>query len=198
MLAISNNISIEDHKHIQKSIGNRYPITISMGIGAGNTPYDAQYNATKALQKYGSAQSPKRKEILAVDSIAENGFVQIAHIDINGITKKLTDTVSAYDTFLFVNKVYQILMDELFKKGALIFFIGGDNFMSLCNGVKTNALLKILKIVDEELNIELKAGVGKASTAYKAANLADLALEAIREGNTSSLVHMIEEKEMIN
>ena len=93
LLAISNGLDEEDHLRIQRSIRNRYPITISMGVGAAKTPHEAQKLATIALQKEGGAQSSQRKEILAIDSLVseEDSFVQAAHIDINSVTETLTD-----------------------------------------------------------------------------------------------------------
>jgi len=194
MLAISNGMDMEDHLRIQESIGNRYPITVSMGVGTAQTPYDAQRKATRALQSHGGAQSEERKEVLAIDTLAnEEGFVQIAHIDINGITETLTDTMPAYDTSFVVNRVQHFLMKRLIKKGSLLFFIGGDNFMSPCNGLAPEGLLKIINEIKSEINITLKAGIGKAPTADKAANLADLALEEIRGGFTYDLVHLMKE-----
>ncbi|MBM4240955.1 MAG: GTP cyclohydrolase IIa [Euryarchaeota archaeon] len=195
MLAITNNVDVDDHLRIQNSINNRYPITVSMGIGVAETPYEAQRNATNALQRYGGAQSEDRKEILAIDGLVnkEDSFVQIAHVDINGITDTLTDIIPAYDTSFIVNRVQHFLMKKLIEKGSLLFFIGGDNFMSPCNGLKPQGLLKIIEEIKDEINIELKAGVGKAPTAEKAANLADLALEEIRGGFTYDLVHVMKE-----
>ncbi len=197
MLAVTNGVDMEDHLRIQKSIGNRYPITVSMGVGASETPYEAQRKATNILQNFGGAQSDERSEVLAVDSMAklDESFVQIAHIDINGITDTLTDIIPAYDTSFIVNRVQHFLMKKLIEKGSLLFFIGGDNFMSPCNGLEPQGLLKIIKEIEDEINIALKAGVGKAPTAEKAANLADLALEEIRGGFTYDLVHVMKNKE---
>lgn len=194
MLAVSNGVDMENHLRIQKSINNRYPVTVSMGVGAAETPYEAQRNATNALQKFGGAQSD-RQEILAIDGLVnpEESFVQIAHIDINGITDSLTDIIPAYDTSFIVNRVQHFLMKKLIEKGSLLFFIGGDNFMSPCNGLKPEGILKIIEEIEEEINIALKAGVGKAPNAEKAANLADLALEEIRGGFTYNLVHVMKE-----
>ncbi len=195
MLAITNDTDVEDHLRIQRSIRNRYPVTVSMGVGAAETPYDAQRNATKALQTYGGAQSEDRSEVLAIDALAnkDESFVQLAHIDINGITESLTDIIPAYDTSFIVNRVQHFLMKKLIEKGSLLFFIGGDNFMSPCNGLEPQGLLKIIEEIEDEINVALKAGVGKAPTAEKAANLADLALEEIRDGFTYDLVHVIKE-----
>lgn len=197
MLAVTNGVDMEDHLRIQKSIGNRYPITISMGVGASETPYEAQRKATNNLQNFGGAQSEERKEILAIDSLVkfDESFVQIAHIDINGITDSLTDIIPAYDTNFIVNRVQHFLMKKLIEKGSLLFFIGGDNFMSPCNGLEPQGLLKIIEEIEDEINIALKAGIGKAPTAEKAANLADLALEEIRGGFTYDLVHVMKNKD---
>jgi len=193
MLAVTNGMNLEDHRRIQKSIGNRYPITVSMGIGAAETPYDAQRNASRALQSHGGAQSEERKEVLAIDGLVDEGYVQIAHIDINGITETMTDIVPAYDTSFIVNRVQHFLMKKLINEGALLFFIGGDNFMSPCNGLEPQGLLRIINEIDDEINVALKAGIGKAPTAEKAAGLADLALEEIRGGFTYDLVHVMKE-----
>ncbi len=119
LLAISNGLNEEDHLRIQRSIRNRYPITVSMGVGAAETPHEAQKLATIALQREGGAQSSQRKEILAIDSLIEeedDSFVQAAHIDINSVTKTLTDIESAFDTSFMVNKAQHYLMTKLIKK----------------------------------------------------------------------------------
>lgn len=186
LLAITNGLTVEDHLRIQRSIRNRYPITISMGIGAAETPHEAQKLATIALQNEGGAQSSERKEILAVDSIIENpedSFVQVAHIDINSVTETLTDIESAFDTSFMVNKTQHYLMTKLVKRGALLFFIGGDNFMSPCNGLSEKDIENLLVEIDEEIGIGLKAGIGRSDNAEDAAYMADIGLEEIRDKN---------------
>lgn len=186
LLAITNGLTVEDHLRIQRSIRNRYPITISMGIGAAETPHEAQKLATIALQNEGGAQSSERKEILAVDSIIEDpedSFVQVAHIDINSVTETLTDIESAFDTSFMVNKTQHYLMTKLVKRGALLFFIGGDNFMSPCNGLSEQDIEDILVEIDEEIGIGLKAGIGRSDNAEDSAYMADIGLEEIRDKN---------------
>ncbi|MGL4669487.1 MAG: GTP cyclohydrolase III [Methanobacteriaceae archaeon] len=193
MLAITNGINEEDHLRIQRSIRNRYPITISMGVGTAKTPYEAQKIATEVLQIKGGAQDKDRTEILAIDKLVseEDSFVQIAHIDINGVTESLTDIQPAFDTNFLVNKAQHYLMTKLIKKGALLFFIGGDNFMSPCNELGSKELLDLLEEIDDEISIALKAGVGQSNNAEDAAYLADLALEEIRDGTTEEMVYVM-------
>ncbi|RBQ23124.1 GTP cyclohydrolase III [Candidatus Methanobinarius endosymbioticus] len=196
MLAVTNGLNEEDHMRIQRSIRNRYPITISMGVGTAKTPYEAQKIATEVLQNKGGAQAAERKEILAIDSLVkpEDSFVQMAHIDINGVTDSLTDIIPAFDTNFLVNKAQHYLMTKLIEKGALLFFIGGDNFMSPCNELGTEELMKILEEIDDEIDIALKAGVGRSDNAEDAAYMGDLGLEEIREGNNEELVYVLEKK----
>ena len=196
LLAVTNGLNEEDHMRIQRSIRNRYPITISMGVGAAETAHEAQRLATIALQKEGGAQSSGRKEILAINNLIENpedSFVQAAHIDINSVTETLTDIESAFDTSFMVNKAQHYLMTKLREKGALLFFIGGDNFMSPCNGLSEEDITQILKEIYDEIGIGLKAGIGRADNMEDAAYMADIGLEIIRAGNNKDWIHVIEE-----
>ena len=196
LIAISNGIDEKEHKKIQASIRNRYPITISMGVAARESPMEAQKVATQMIQKGGGAQSNKRCEVLNIDSLVDDNesTVQIAHIDINDITSTLTDVETAYDTSIVVNRVLLALMEELKQLGAMCFFIGGDNYMAPSNGITRSALREALKRVDEKTGVKLKAGVGIAKKAGDAADLADLGLEDIRADLTEDSVLVFCEK----
>ena len=167
-----------------------------MGVGAAETPHEAQKKATMALQKEGGAQSSERKQILAVDSLVdpEDSFVQVAHIDINSVTETLTDIESAFDTNFMVNKAQHYLMTKLIKKGALLFFIGGDNFMAPCNGLSEQEIEDILVEINDEIEIGLKAGIGRGRNAEDAAYMADLGLEEIRDHNNDMWTYVIEKE----
>lgn len=190
LIAVSNGMDYDDHLLIQQSIRNRYPITISMGVGTAETAIEAQKIATKMIQNGGGAQSAERCEILNIDSLAEgeNSFVQIAHIDINDITTNLTDKKTAYNTSIKVYEVLLTLMKELSEIGGMCFFIGGDNYMAPSNNISKDQLRDALKRVDEKTGIRLKAGVGIAKKAGRAADLADIGLEDIRAGLTDDSV----------
>jgi len=85
-------------------------------------------------------------------------------------------------------------MTKLIKKGALLFFIGGDNFMSPCNGLSPQELIDIIEKIKEEIGISHKAGIGRSNNAEDAAYLSDLGLETIREGNNNKIVHILEDE----
>ena len=189
MLAVTNGITEEEHLEVQKQVRDHFPITVSMGVGVAETPFEAQMKASKLLQKAGSAQSTDRRNVLACTrtlSLTE-AYVQVIHVDVDGITRKMTDQASAFETSLNVMSVYTDLM-RLFKQhGALLFFVGGDNFMGVANGVSVDLIGAVLQGYMSE-NLQLKCGVGIATTGRKAAQLATMNLELIRNRRNSFIL----------
>lgn len=189
MLAISNGIDLNAHRAIQTSIHNRYPITVSMGIGAAETPYEAQSLATYALQQAGSSRSVERRGALAGNGVGQpdEDWVQIAHMDINHASL-MTDKRPIYDTHVLLQQTHLLLMKALAQRRALVFYTGGDNFMVPSNGVGARELQAVIDEVQQTLGVELKAGVGAGLTAELAARLASQGLREIREGKTTERV----------
>ncbi len=186
MLALTNGISIIDHADIQERVSQLLPVTISIGIGAGKSPAEAQDRATKAIQNRGSSRHERRRGVLAVEGSLESGkdgFIQIAHVDVNNITR-LTDSVSAYDLFVSMLKVYDALTEEFLRMDSLVFFIGGDNFLVVSNGVTEDDYKEALRRVSERIGLEMKAGIGVGRSATKSLELATKALDKIRSTKT--------------
>lgn len=183
-LAISNGISIDEHRGIQGRIREEYPITLSIGVGCAENPYEAQELASEALQETGSSQSEDRREALNGEGISslDESLVQIAHIDINHATG-LTDMEPIYDTHHLIQEVYLTLSELFTERGALVFYTGGDNFMAPCNGLGTEEIEKLLSEVEERRDVGLKAGVGAALQAPEAAHLASEGLHDVRDGD---------------
>lgn len=181
MLAVSNGITKTQHEEIQRSLRNEFPVTISMGIGVGENPFEAQRNASRLLQSMGSAQSERRSGVIASDRTLDidESYVQIAHFDIDDITETHTDRSSAYETSLHVMKLYAELMQLFTKQNALLFFVGGDNFIGVANGVKLEEIESLLARYRSR-QVRLKCGIGIAHSARKAAELATWNLDRIR------------------
>jgi GTP cyclohydrolase IIa len=189
MLAVTNGISVEDHTEIQERVCQLFPITLSMGVGAGKHPTEAQLNATGALQTKGSSRNEKRRRILAVEGLLESineGFVQIAHVDVNDVTK-LTDSISAYDAYVAMLNVHEALAKEFLQVNSLVFFAGGDNFLVISNGLTEDQHREVLSRVSGEAGLEMKAGIGVARTATEALELASKALDSIRSNRQEML-----------
>lgn len=182
MLAVSNRISTRAHRAIQNSINDRYPFTISMGVGAAERPYEAQQLASAALQAAGSSKSPERRGVLVGQCVEapDEDWVQIAHMDVDDTTS-MTDSKPVYDTYVLLQRVYLSLVSSLLKHGGLVFYTGGDNFMALSNGLGEGELQTIIDEVQRGLGVSLKASVGGGTTAETAARLATQGLLEVRK-----------------
>lgn len=194
MLAVTNGIDVSVHREIQERICERFPVTISLGIGAGVYPTEAQEKASRVLQVQGGSQLEARRKVLAVDGqlpSALDGLVQIAHIDVNDSTSKITDTIPAYNAFTTMLKVHDTLAKGFLSRKALVFFAGGDNFLVVSNGLKEAEYDEVLECAYGKFNLSLKAGIGRGRSAVEALSLASYALDEIRSGKANKSIHML-------
>ncbi|MBY9007075.1 MAG: GTP cyclohydrolase IIa [Candidatus Lokiarchaeota archaeon] len=191
LIAVTNGITIEVHQEIINQVKNNFPITISMGIGIGKTPLEAQIEASNVLKPYGSAQS-SRKNILAYNGkkIPINGNIKVAHVDINFYTKLATDINPFYINYISLNKSYTTLLEYFKEIDALCFFNGGDNFICICpDDIKRSDIEKILDIYEEKHSPwKLKAGIGQGENVLEAISEANIFLHRIREGNNQEKI----------
>ncbi|MGQ9718254.1 MAG: GTP cyclohydrolase IIa [Nitrososphaerales archaeon] len=189
MVAISNGVSPKDHQEILNEISCSYPFTISMGVGLAETPHDALKKASWILQE--SAETRDSRGIIRGEWNGPfEGSIQIAHIDVNDVTK-FTNKLSAYDTAFMINKLNLRLSELFLDHEALTFFCGGDNFMTVANGVPETEIKRILAGVGEDFSLTLKAGIGVAKSARKAIELATKGLDLIRNGSVEGPVHRL-------
>ncbi len=189
MLAVTNGISLDEHRIIQQAINERFPVTVSMGVGAAQTPYEAQIRATLALQRAGGSRSAERRGVLMGACVggSDEDWVQVAHMDVNH-SALITDSEPVYDTHLLLQRIHLALMSALLKRNALVFYTGGDNFMAPSNGLSEEGLRTAIEDVEQALGVRLKAGVGGGRTAEEAAHLASEALHEIRSGETKESI----------
>ncbi|PSQ48993.1 GTP cyclohydrolase IIa [Halobacteriales archaeon SW_6_65_15] len=186
MIAVTNGIDEADHALIQESVGNRYPVTVSFGVGVDESPVEALSAATEQVQDAGSAQEPDRTEILrgtvlAPDERADDD-VQIAHFDVNDATGKYTDRMNAFDSFIHIEQGYAELMQYMRRAhDALSFFVGGDNVIAVCPDLDETAYEDAIQHVEDTAEVALKVGVGQAATAQSAGMAAKHALEECRD-----------------
>ena len=190
MVAVTNGLDGDAHALIQESVGNRYPVTVSLGFGVDASPVTALGDATTLLQNAGSAQDAARQEILAGDILAEEDRaaddVQIAHFDVNDATGKYTDELNAFDSFIHIEQGYAELMRYMrTAHDSLSFFVGGDNVIAICPALSAAEYEDAIETVHERVGVELKVGVGRARTAQSAGMAAKYALETCREDGTT-------------
>ena len=186
MIAVTNGIDEADHALIQESVGNRYPVTVSFGVGVDESPVEALSAATEQVQDAGSAQEPDRTEILRghildSDERADDD-VQIAHFDVNDATGKYTDRMNAFDSFIHIEQGYAELMQYMrCAHDALSFFVGGDNVIAVCPDLDETAYEDAIQHAEDTAEVALKVGVGQAATAQSAGMAAKHALEECRD-----------------
>lgn len=190
MIAVTNGSDLEAHARVQESIRNRYPVTVSLGIGTGARPTDALVDATAHLQAAGSAQDADRREVLAGQPLDEaertDDDVRIAHFDVNDATGKYTDELDAFSTFVHIEGGYASLMRTLHDDhDGLGFFVGGDNVVALVPDLSAGEYEAVIERVREEAGVDLKVGVGAGYSATDAGMAAKHALEVCREDGTT-------------
>ena len=178
MFAVTNGINTQEHIEILKRLSTAYELDISMCIGRGRTPYEAHLDAHRA-RSYDA--SDEQFMVYGADVSNADDLVQMMHIDVDGSTSNVSSKLSPYEVSLLITKLYAKLTEAFMVKGALTFFLGGDNFMVVSNGVSKNEVNDVLSSVTDGMNIKLKCGIGSARTAREAAKLATKALDAIRD-----------------
>ncbi|MFB6159597.1 MAG: GTP cyclohydrolase III [Haloferacaceae archaeon] len=188
MVAVTNGLDGDDHALLQETIGNRYPVSVSLGIGTDATPAAALDAATAGLQHAGSAQDGNRREVLVGDPVAERDDedVWIAHFDVVDATEKYTDRLNAFDTFIEIEQGYAALMRHLRREhGGLAFFVGGDNVIGVVPEIDDRAFRDVIAHVEDAAGVELQVGVGHGRAAADAGMRAKHALERCRHHDTA-------------
>ena len=195
MIAVTNGIDTDTHARIQESIRNRYPVTVSFGIGVDEAPAAALGIASDHLQDAGSAQDSTRTEILRGETLPEaarrEDDLAVAHFDVIDATGKYTDRLNEFDTFIQIEQGYAELMRYMRRAhDALTFFVGGDNLIAACPLMEESAYRDACAHVSEAVDVDLKVGVGEARSAQVAGMAAKHALEECREvGTTVEFAH---------
>ncbi|MEF8772927.1 GTP cyclohydrolase III [Halodesulfurarchaeum sp.] len=189
IIAVTNGVDVSDHARIQESMGNRYPVTISMAIGHGPSPGEALIEATALLQERGSAQDQDRTEELLGNALGSedrtDDDVHIAHFDVIDATGKYTDELDAFSTFIQIEQGYATLMQHLHDEyGGLAFFVGGDNVISVCPDLEEAEYESIIKHVEATADVTLQVGIGTGTTAHDAGMAAKHGLEECRQKGT--------------
>ena len=188
MVAVTNGLDRTDHELLQESVGNRYPVTLSLGVGVDEIPVEALETATAGVQAAGSAQDAERTEVLAGEFHAgrADDDLHIAHFDVDDATGKYTDRLNEFDTFIQIEQGYAALMRYMREEhGALSFFVGGDNIIAVCPELSAATYQAAIDAVEAEVGVELKVGVGTAPSPHEAGFAAKHALEDCRHRGTA-------------
>jgi GTP cyclohydrolase IIa len=188
LIAISNGISLEDHLAIESEISEIYKdLNISMSIGIGKTPFEANiaaYHSRKNNElvlnsKFVYADEEVRSLYRNANQLPKDMFTQILHLDIDNSTK-VSNVQSPYEITSRIMRIFANLIELFVEQKAMTFFVGGDNFMSISNTVTKEKAMEIIDKIYKTENIKLNCGIGIARTGRKAVQAATEALDTIR------------------
>jgi len=176
--AITNKISLDDHIEIQKELESNFDIKLSMSIGYGITPFDANVLASdgKKLKKLLN----EKYNIFGSVNGKEEQNVTILHLDVDSLSEK-RKMISPYETSSLMFKLYSKMSEFFLEKKSLAFFMGGDNFMVVSNSEHKENAQEFIDMIKQQMNLLLNCGIGSGITARDAAKLATQSLDTIRE-----------------
>jgi GTP cyclohydrolase IIa len=175
--AITNGLPVQEHAKIQRELGKQYKdLKISMAIGSGRTALAASMDAYRARKEEKFADEKAR---IFGTGKSEGDSAQLMHIDVDSSTK-LGRHLSPYEVTALVIKIYGRLAEEFLKHDSLTFFLGGDNFMVISNGVAKEEADAAIKKITADIEVKLNCGIGTGKTGRKAAGAATEALDTVR------------------
>jgi len=176
--AITNKISLDDHIEIQKELESNFDIKLSMSIGYGVSPFDANVLASdgKKLKKLLN----EKYNIFGSVNGKEEQNVTILHLDVDNLSEK-RKMISPYETSSLMFKLYSKMSEFFLEKKSLAFFMGGDNFMVVSNSEHKENAQEFIDMIKQQMNLLLNCGIGSGVTARDAAKLATQSLDTIRE-----------------
>lgn len=176
--AVTNGLDALDHKEVQRELAELYDdLKMSMAIGAGKTAFEASLNAYNARKEGKMLDNESR---IFGNALEDADVAQIMHIDVDSSTR-VGDRLSPYEVTALVMKIYSRLAEEFLKHNSLAFFLGGDNFMIISNGVTKEQADAVIKKVTAGIDIKLNCGIGIGKTGRRAAEGATKALDTIRD-----------------
>jgi GTP cyclohydrolase IIa len=205
LIAVSNGVSLDDHLAIEREINDIYKnLNISMSIGIGKTPFEANIAAhnsrknnklvvnSKLVYADDGVQSLYRN----TNQLPKEMFTQILHLDMDNSTK-VSNVQSPYEITSRIMKIFSKLIELFVEQKAMTFFVGGDNFMAISNTVTKQKALEIIGKIYEAENIKLNCGIGIARTGRKAVQAATEALDTIRNLRDQGIINPIYEIDWI-
>ena len=175
---VSNGLTLDDHMKIQKKLEKLFDLKLSMSIGFGKTPFEANLKADSG--KKSKIFLDKKHNIFGFLNGKSNQRATIMHLDVEDLTSK-RKTKSPYEISSSIFKLYSMMSEYFLKKKSMTFFMGGDNFMVISSDDPKKIAKQFITKVKKELGITLNCGIGIGKTGRQAAKLATDSLDTIRE-----------------
>ncbi|MDH3764548.1 MAG: GTP cyclohydrolase IIa [Nitrosopumilus sp.] len=175
---VTNELELEDHIQIQKTLEKLFDIRLTISIGYGESPFEANLKAYEG--KKNEIILNKEHNIFGFINGKSNSDVSIMHLDVDDLTSK-RQTNSPYEISSMIFEIYSKMSRFFLKKNSLTFFMGGDNFMVIASNDAKNSVQNFIDMIKNDDKISLNCGIGNGHTAREAVKLATKSLDTIRE-----------------
>ncbi len=175
---VSNGLELDDHIQIQKSLEKSFDVRLTISIGFGQSPFEANLKAHNG--KKNETVLNKEHNIFGFVNGKSDSKVSIMHLDVDDLTSK-GQTSSPYEISSIIFALYSKMSKFFLQKDSLTFFMGGDNFMVIASDDAKKSVQNFIDIVKSDDKISLNCGIGNAYTAREAVKLATKSLDTIRE-----------------
>ncbi len=175
---VSNGLKLDDHIQIQKTLEKLFDLRLTISIGYGKSPFEANLKAYEG--KKNETILNKEHNIFGFVNGKSDSKVSIMHLDIDNLTSR-RQTNSPYEISLIIFELYSKMSKFFLKKNSLAFFMGGDNFMIIASDDAKNSVQNFIDIIKSDDKISLNCGIGNGYTAREAVKLATQSLDTIRK-----------------
>jgi len=175
---VSNGLELDDHIQIQKALEKLFDIRLTISIGYGKSPFEANLKAYEG--KKNKIILNKEHNIFGFVNGKSDSKISIMHLDIDDLTSR-RQTTSPYEISSIIFELYSKMSKFFLEKNSLTFFMGGDNFMIVASDDAKNSVQNFIDIIKSDNKISLNCGIGNGYTAREAVKLATQSLDTIRE-----------------
>ncbi|MDC1023501.1 GTP cyclohydrolase IIa [Nitrosopumilus sp.] len=175
---VSNGLTLDDHIEIQKTLEELFEVHLTISIGFGESPFEANLKAYDG-RKNNIILNKEHNIFGFIDDKSELN-VSIMHLDVDDLKSKRKDT-SPYEISAIIFDLYSKIIQFFIQKNSLTFFMGGDNYMVVASSEAKNSVQSFIDMIKNNDNISLNCGIGNAHTSRDAVKLATKALDTIRD-----------------
>ncbi len=175
---VSNGLELNDHIQIQKTLEELFDVRLTISIGYGESPFEANLKAHDG--KKNETILNKEHNIFGFVNGKSDSKVSIMHLDVDDLTSK-GQTNSPYEISSIIFALYSKMSKFFLEKDSLTFFMGGDNFMVIASDDAKNSAQNFIDMIKSDDKISLNCGIGNGHTAREAVKLATKSLDTIRE-----------------
>jgi len=171
-------LDLDEHIQIQKTLEKLFEVGLTISIGYGNSPFEANLKAYEGKQNKIILNT--EHNIFGFIYDKSDSKVSIMHLDVDDLTSS-RKTNSPYEISSIIFGLYSKMSKFFLEKNSLTFFMGGDNFMVVSTDEAKESVKDFINLVKDEDEILLNCGIGNANTGREAVKLATKSLDTIRE-----------------